>query len=32
MEVTATLATSSGPVERGLNVFIHPGFVFKIQD
>jgi hypothetical protein len=32
MEVTATLATSSGPVERGADVFIHSQFVFKIQD
>jgi hypothetical protein len=31
MEVTATLAKSSGPVERGVNVFIHPNFVFKLQ-
>ena len=32
MEVTATLAKSSGPVERGTQVFIHPAFVFKLQD
>jgi hypothetical protein len=32
MEVTATLAKSSGPVERGVDVFIHSQFVFKIQD
>jgi hypothetical protein len=32
MEVTATLAKSSGPVERGVEVFIHHGFVFKAQD
>ena len=32
MEVTATLATSSGPVERGVDVFIHSQFIFKIQD
>jgi hypothetical protein len=32
IEVTAALATSSGPVERGVTVFIHSQFVFKIQD
>jgi len=32
MEVTATLAKSSGPVERGLQVFIHQAFIFKLQD
>jgi hypothetical protein len=32
MEVTATLAKSSGPVERIVNIFIHPQFVFKAQD
>jgi hypothetical protein len=32
MEVTATLASNSGPVERGVEVFIHHGFVFKAQD
>ena len=32
MEVTATLATSSGPVERGVAIFIHGNFVFKSQD
>ena len=32
MEVTATLAESSGPVERGTAIFIHPAFVFKSQD
>jgi hypothetical protein len=32
MEVTATLAKSSGPVERGTTVFIHPAFVFKLSD
>jgi hypothetical protein len=32
MEVTATLAESSGLTERGTVVFIHAQFVFKIQD
>jgi len=32
LEVTATLAKSSGPVERGLQVFIHQAFIFKLQD
>jgi hypothetical protein len=32
MEVTATLAGNSGVTERGLDVFIHPAFVFKNQD
>jgi hypothetical protein len=32
MEVTATLAKSSGPVERGTINFIHPFFVFKSQN
>jgi hypothetical protein len=32
MEVTATLAKDSGPVERAVEVFIHHGFVFKAQD
>jgi hypothetical protein len=31
MEVTAMIAKNSGPVQRGVDVFIHPGFVFKSQ-
>ena len=31
MEVTATLAKSSGPTERGTAIFIHGDFVFKSQ-
>jgi hypothetical protein len=32
MEVTATLAKSSGPVERVKAFFIYPDFVFKNVD
>jgi hypothetical protein len=32
LEATATLAGNSGVTERGLNLFIHPAFVFKPQD
>ena len=32
MEVTATLAKSSGATERGSNTFIHRWYVFSIED
>ena len=32
MEVTATLAKSSGPTERPSNIFIHQNFVFKVVE
>jgi hypothetical protein len=32
MEVTVTLAESSGVTERGTAIFIHRDFVFKSQD